>query len=347
MSFGPMKEEPAWNHNAFSEFEALQPMDLKHEQLQLLNQHNQQIGFTPQHPFVTGSRGNPGWNPEGMQLPPHSGLTTGQGNEFEFSTNVDYSRPALNFENGSQSSGSSPSLVGSLALPTTNAPEKDATTKLRRTRGKKQFFDDRETQLLETDDSKLTEDELVLKKKAQNRMAQRAFRERKETKLRELELKLLRSEDERQKLMQKLDDIRSQYILVLTENKFLRLNGELVPMVAGGGSHGIESSKFTFPQSQDEFIEEMIDVHLHEVNEATMNKVYDEPLNPGRKVLAIGAVWDYLQIKREEEGYENLDMLEVMQNLKGNEVCHGYGPAYPLELVTSVLDSVNECHERE
>lgn len=76
-----------------------------------------------------------------------------------------------------------------------------------------------------------------------------------------------------------------------------------------------------------------------------MNKVYDEPEKPGNKVLAVGAVWDFLQIKAEEDGYEGIDMFDVMQTLRGKETCHGYGPAYKLDYVMEALEKVRrEVH---
>lgn len=236
----------------------------------------------------------------------------------------------------SASSGSSPSSHGRNVSPDMR---NDRVAKPRKAaKAKKPFLDETETELLEKDDALLSEKELAIKKRAQNRLAQRAFRERKEQKLKELEDKLLRSEEERQKLLEKLEEIKGRYISMRTENQFLRLGPE-VPR-----SDGAES-KFIFPKSQQEFVNEMVVGQNHEMTKANINKIYDEPQNPGRKVLAVGAVWDYLQIKREEEQYENVDMFEVMQLLKGNEACHGYGPAYPLDLVEAALRRVAQEQE--
>lgn len=102
----------------------------------------------------------------------------------------------------------------------------------------------------------------------------------------------------------------------------------------------LENSRFSFPSSQDEFINQMVDRTKHNVNPATINKVYEQPESSGHKVLAVGAVWDFLQIKAEEDEYYGVDMYEVMQLLKGSEKCHGYGPAYELRLVEQALEKV-------
>lgn len=216
-------------------------------------------------------------------------------------------------------------------------------------KSKKQILDEQDAILINRDDSELNEEELALKRKAQNRAAQRAFRERKETKLKDLEGKLLRSEEERQKLLEQLEQIKQQNISIQTENQLLRSGNDANPhsidLFARNANNNIQNNKFTFPESQREFIQSMMGNSGHAINQATVNKIYDEPENPGKKVLAIGAVWDYLQIKAEEQEFEyGLDVYEVMKRLKGNERCHGYGPAYPLELVDQIISQVASGH---
>lgn len=231
-----------------------------------------------------------------------------------------------------------PGSISSVSSPSVGVvPPKEEKERPRKARGKKAFLDEREAELLEKDDSLLTEEEIAIKKKAQNRLAQRAFRERKETKLKELEHKLLQSEEERHKLAEMLNEIKLQYICVQTENNLLRLDNSTS---FTGGVSGLDTSRFTFPKTQVEFINSMVGESHEEANLDSVNLVYDEPQKPGRKVLAVGAVWDYLQIKSEEEGYERLDLLEVMRLLKGQEVCHGFGPAYPLSMVDNAILTV-------
>jgi AP-1-like transcription factor len=35
--------------------------------------------------------------------------------------------------------------------------------------------------------------------------------------------------------------------------------------------------------------------------------------------------------------YTSVNISEIMLKLKGHEKCHGFGPAYPLDLVDSVI----------
>lgn len=203
-------------------------------------------------------------------------------------------------------------------------------------KSKKQILNEQDAMLIAKDDSELTEEELQRKRKAQNRAAQRAFRERKETKLKELESKLAQSEIERQQLLSQLNLIKQQNVTILTENEFLRTRSSSQQDVSAHHPHST-SNNVILPTNQREFIYGL--AGDHELNSTTVNKVYENPENPGKKLLVIGAVWDYLQKKTQEnERYEDIDIVEVMNMLKGNERCHGYGPAYPLELVDQAAE---------
>ncbi|KAL6451224.1 FCR3 Fluconazole resistance protein 3 [Candida maltosa Xu316] len=208
-------------------------------------------------------------------------------------------------------------------------------------RSKRQMLDEQDAILIARDDSELTEEELQLKRKAQNRAAQRAFRERKETKLKELEAKLLQSEEERQNLMDQLEVSRKQIISITTENEILRSNGDInnhhANILSARSTPPV--SKFNFPKTQDDFIEHVLKGTNHQLKEENKKKIYAD--NNGSKLLALGAVWDYLQIKAEEADldFNSIDFNDVMEKLKGNEQCHGYGPAYPLDLVDQAIAS--------
>ncbi|SGZ57640.1 CIC11C00000005168 [Sungouiella intermedia] len=336
------------------------PMDLKQENMRMFNQQQINSYYTPNGYMAPGQYGGH-WSPQTMndvsQNSMNQHYVMNGGYRDVPSDDMKFRQAPVMMENGSISTVSLPSYGGQIMnvqnVHSGNKPSdvpppikaevlSDVDNGKKRPKAKKQFLSEQEALLMEKDDSELNDHELTIKKKAQNRLAQRAFRERKEFKLTELENKLLQSEEERQKLLEKLDEIKLQFISIRTENRFLRNSADLSSAALGYGV-ALENSLFVFPKSQEEFITNMVEGTGHNVNQDTINKVYDEPLNPGRKVLAIGAVWDYLQIKAEEEKYENVDMIEVMSLLKGNEACHGYGPAYPLELVESVLNQVAEC----
>ncbi|KGU06729.1 fluconazole resistance protein 3 [Candida albicans P87] len=211
-------------------------------------------------------------------------------------------------------------------------------------KSRKKLLDEKDAALIARDDSELTEEELQMKRKAQNRAAQRAFRERKESKLKELEAKLLASEEERQKLLDELEQIKKQNISIATENEILKHNGmgniNNDVQIGNLSSYGrLQVDKFNFPKTQKDFIEHVLQGTNHQLKDENKDKVYND--NQGHKLLALGAVWDYLQIKAEEADldFNSIDFNDVMEKLKGNEKCHGYGPAYPLELVNEAIES--------
>lgn len=247
------------------------------------------------------------------------------------------------------SSRSSPSTEKSMfdhtkvgVSPASNILENEKLSKLpaaTSSNNKKRTLDEQDTLLMARDDSDLTEEELSAKKKAQNRAAQRAFRERKENKLKVLEEKLNKSEAENQKLLDQLTYFRSQnekqqQLLISAEN-----NSNIETLIPA-------NDKFVFPTdiSQTSFIDRM--AAGHEIsNNAELLKIYRAPDSPDTQLLTIGAVWDYLHLKAEELEREDqfFDVVGIMERLKGNEKCHGFGPAYPVELVDqAILESIRE-----
>lgn len=332
-------------------------MNLKAETLEMFNSQQYQIG---QHQLQQHVPHNQQAVPEQNLV--HSQLSQAkqQFQQIPQSTHFENFQPNNNLHgpsfgeviHGSGSNNSSPinhyggaviaASPDSLSMSNGTEEKKEVVLPNKRSKSKKVSADDQDLFILSKDDADLSEAELQIKRKAQNRAAQRAFRERKETKLKELETKLLQSQEERQKLMDQLDLIRRQNISILTENEILRSNGtnyaenpreHRVPPVA---------TKFYFPKNEDDFIATMVGGTSHDVQPQYLHKVYDSPGHPGDKTLGIGALWDYLLIKAEEMGLEegSMDILEIMTKLRGNERCHGFGPAYSLDLVDQVI---REC----
>ncbi|KAG7196155.1 uncharacterized protein KQ657_000167 [Scheffersomyces spartinae] len=216
------------------------------------------------------------------------------------------------------------------SLGLTQGQKLQAANSATRAKTRKPTVEDPDAELLLTDDWDLTEEQLQRKKKAQNRAAQRAFRERKETKLKDLEARLMQSEEEKQKLLDQLDMVRQQNLSIQSENEVLRSQGT------------VSNTKFTFPESQQDFIETIMSGSKHVINpEFSKMTVYDNPDDPGAKLLAMTAVWDYIQLKAQQldVDYQDVDVGEIIGQLRGNEKCYGYGPAYPLELVDQVVEN--------
>lgn len=210
---------------------------------------------------------------------------------------------------------------------------------------KRDLANEQDRLLIARDDSELTPEELALKRKAQNRQAQRAFRERKETRLKELEAKLVQLEEERQRLMDQLECMRAHNMNIQLENQQLKAN--VLPSSTLPDSqqslpttNTLNVSAFEFPLSQDQFFRGLLDGTSHEIKADHVNRVYTLP-DLEDKLLAIGAVWDYLLARLEEAGIEleTEDIQLIMNRLRGQEKCHGFGPAYSMSVVNAAFEA--------
>jgi hypothetical protein len=256
---------------------------------------------------------------------------------------------ANNFQQMEISDSSSPRVLDDFHMSVHSSPStvEDIKPQTTKKNGKsKKPQDEHDAILIATDDSQLTEEQLSLKRKAQNRQAQRAFRERKETKLKELQSKLNQLEQERQQLLDQLTCIREQNRTITTENEILKQNNARnIDSDSASFSMTSEHSRqldyppnatkeFNFPVREEAFIEGLIKGTAHSIEHHDIRKVYQSP-DSGTKLLGIGAVWDYLILKCEEYDIEpeTIDVNLIMSKLRGHELCHGFGPAYPIDLV--------------
>lgn len=165
-------------------------------------------------------------------------------------------------------------------------------------------------------ESKDTDDEKH-RKRALNRAAQKAFRERKEARMRELEEKLKQSEQGRQELLREVENLRKHNIEIHAENRILlQTQGSKTPSVADPSV-----AKFVFPTKRD-FVGEMVPMHPDFLSELPASEQY---LIDGKQMLTVSAAWEYLH--RLSESFD-FDVSMVMANLKGKEMCHGKGPSY-------------------
>lgn len=155
---------------------------------------------------------------------------------------------------------------------------------------------------------------ILAKKKAQNRAAQKAFRERKQLKLEEMSVKLAQTERERAELAKELEKLKYQNALLSSE----------------------QVAKFNFP-STETFIDEMIPQNSPHRNSHLESCVEYHSPESGEKLLTVAAVWGYVNSIHEQNDDLEIDTMELIRKLRGNEKCHGQGPAYPLSLVNQVI----------
>ena len=209
------------------------------------------------------------------------------------------------------------------------------------------------------DESQLTEEERKRRKRAQNRAAQKAFRERKANRMKELEEKLMESERNRQILLKEIDDLKKLNMEINVENRILLQNTNKFknplnsPDDSSLNSNNLNGdSNFTFP-TKEEFYETMvIDTIKNNKNNNTF-KHLDGSFNEqslikqdaqftnetGQLFLTVPAAWNYLSKISETKDF---DMYFVMQSLRGNEDCDEHGPSYPKVLIDELVTKASE-----
>lgn len=212
---------------------------------------------------------------------------------------------------------------------------------------------------LNIDESQLTEDERRMRKRAQNRAAQKAFRERKANRMKELEEKLMESERSRQMLLKEIDDLKKLNMEINVENRILLQNTKKFknPLnspdeLSLDDSNMNSNSNFTFP-TKEEFYETMV---IDTIKNNKVNKTFkhiDGTFNEqslikqntqftneiGQQFLTVPATWNYLSKVSKTEDF---DMYFVMQSLRGNEVCDEHGPSYPKVLIDELVAKASE-----
>ncbi|KAL2037861.1 hypothetical protein N7G274_009335 [Stereocaulon virgatum] len=187
------------------------------------------------------------------------------------------------------------------------------------------------------------------RRKAQNRAAQRAFRERKERHVKDLEIKLkhmdaqstdLMSENER--LKRELDRVATQNEILRATTTPLRLQHEQQPqpMDTDQASRSPESlvpgpmiySPSTFNAALD---------HNASINpNAPISHRIAFSATTGERLLSTGAAWDLIQ---SHELYRRglVDLAEVADRLKEKATCDGNGPTFAEpDVMNAIEDSV-------
>ncbi|MCJ1480025.1 hypothetical protein MMC06_000179 [Schaereria dolodes] len=159
------------------------------------------------------------------------------------------------------------------------------------------------------------------RRKAQNRAAQRAFRERKERRVKDLETKLNSLEAHSSTLLTDNERLKRELQKLYTQNEIL---------LAKSSSHQLPStyappSPIAGPltYSPTDFQEAVgLDPSAHPLS----HRIFRSE-STGEKLLASGATWDMIQ------GHElfrrgMVDVEDVHTRLKGRAVCDGNGPAF-------------------
>ncbi|KAL9042310.1 MAG: hypothetical protein Q9214_003821 [Letrouitia sp. 1 TL-2023] len=181
------------------------------------------------------------------------------------------------------------------------------------------------------------------RRKAQNRAAQRAFRERKERHVKDLEGKLDSVTAQNNSLLAELERLRRENEKFATQNEILRLSNPH----QGSNQSTRPQSPLPGPMhySPNSFHTELSSPHhpsdgpMGQRIPPITHRIDVSPIS-GEKLYSTGATWDFIQ---NHEIYRKgmVDISEVSQRLQGQALCNGSGPAFPEgAIVKAIEDSV-------
>ncbi|KAK3489186.1 uncharacterized protein B0T23DRAFT_195311 [Neurospora hispaniola] len=176
------------------------------------------------------------------------------------------------------------------------------------------------------------------RRKAQNRAAQRAFRERKERHVKELENRLQQLEEEAQVTRSENEKLKQDLQKISTENEILRATSlAAVGAVAAGsplGSAGTPMTTGPMSYKPTDFYSNLLENH----NEKTPSHRVVKS-ESGERLLAAGAAWDLMQSHELfQRGLVNIQA--VSELLKGQAKCDGQGPVFEER---AILEAIEQC----
>lgn len=187
------------------------------------------------------------------------------------------------------------------------------------------------------------DDDLTTKRKAQNRAAQRAFRERREHRLKELEDKVAEVEQERERLASENERLKRENTVITTENKVL-----LETAVTKGSSSPDPTlppiGKANFPYRQLQEMRQKTQETIlggHEPPADKNMKIIYQSQASNETMLGAAAVWDTIAKHAEEEDFD-IDL--VAQLIQGHQRCEGFGPVFPLKVVEEAIKEAIRQH---
>ncbi|KAJ9130430.1 Fluconazole resistance protein 3 [Coniochaeta hoffmannii] len=173
------------------------------------------------------------------------------------------------------------------------------------------------------------------RRKAQNRAAQRAFRERKERHVKDLEAKLAALEAQSQQTMTENERLKREMQKVNTENEILRATASLHG--AGGnspGSNGHHTPLTAGPMSYNpkDFYTNVLENHE---NKTPSHRIVTS--EAGEKLLAAGATWDLI-INHDLFKRGLVDVADVSERLKSQAKCDGQGPVFEERAILEAIE---------
>lgn len=165
--------------------------------------------------------------------------------------------------------------------------------------------------------------------------SQRAFRERKERHVKDLEAKLAELEATSQQTMTENERLKREMQKVNTENEILRATASLQG-AGGGGSPGTNGSAplMAGPMSYNprDFYTNVLENHD---NKTPSHRIVTS--DAGEKLLAAGATWDLI-VNHDLFKRGLVDVGDVSDRLKSQAKCDGQGPVFEERAILQAIE---------
>ncbi|KID89496.1 bZIP transcription factor (Fcr3) [Metarhizium guizhouense ARSEF 977] len=169
------------------------------------------------------------------------------------------------------------------------------------------------------------------RRKAQNRAAQRAFRERKEKHVKDLEAKLAHMEAAQQQASVENERLKRDLQKVSTENEILRATSSVT-----NGHHISHSPEPTttgpMRYNPTDFYSNVLQNHK---NKSPSHRIVTS--DDGERLLAAGAAWDFI-IDHDLYKRGLVDVGDVSERLKSCALCDGQGPVFSERSIVHAME---------
>ncbi|OAA62474.1 bzip transcription factor [Niveomyces insectorum RCEF 264] len=190
-----------------------------------------------------------------------------------------------------------------------------------------------------SDDDELTPAQS--RRKAQNRAAQRAFRERKERHVKDLEAKLASLEAAQHKTADENERLKRDLQKISTENEILRATSSLqaAAAAAAGASPRMDGARGHAPLKTGPMTYNPTDFYTdllagHE-NKSPSHRIATS--DSGERLLAAGAAWDLI-ISHDLFKRGLVDVANISNHLKTQAKCDGQGPVFEERAIIAAIE---------
>ncbi|KAK9777336.1 hypothetical protein SCAR479_06065 [Seiridium cardinale] len=168
------------------------------------------------------------------------------------------------------------------------------------------------------------------RRKAQNRAAQRAFRERKERHVKELEAKVAALEAAQQQTSTENDKLKRDLQKMSTENEILRATSSQNDPMSPASNPPTTTGPMRFNPTN--FYSDLLANHT---NKTPSHRVVES--ESGERLLAAGATWDFI-ISHPLFKRGLVDVADVSERLKSKAKCDGQGPVFEQSAIRKAIE---------